>query len=66
MTTRVFGEIDGIPEGTLFPNRAALAAAGIHRPTQAGTSGAAKAGADSIVLSDGYEDDIAELAPIDE
>ena len=54
---RIFGEIHGIQEGTVFPDRAALAAAGIHNPTQAGISGSKGEGADSIVLSGGYEDD---------
>jgi putative restriction endonuclease len=34
-----------------------VAAAGIHRPLQAGISGSASEGADSIVVSGGYEDD---------
>jgi putative restriction endonuclease len=54
---RVFGEIEGIAAGTEFASRADLAASGIHRPTQAGISGSTTAGADSIVVSGGYEDD---------
>lgn len=54
---RVFGEIDGYPEGSLFENRKALHDAGIHKPLQAGISGSEKQGSDSIVLSGGYEDD---------
>ena len=54
---RIFGEIEGIAVGTEFPSRAALAASGIHKPTQAGISGSTTAGADSIVVSGGYEDD---------
>jgi putative restriction endonuclease len=57
MAERVFGEIDGVKEGALFDDRKALNAAGVHRPTQAGISGSATDGADSIVLSGGYEDD---------
>ena len=57
MPDRVFGEIPGYREGHIFPSRQELAAAGIHRPLQAGISGGAKEGADSIVLSGGYEDD---------
>src|SRR5665648_278714 len=34
-----------------------LSRAGGHRPTQAGIAGSQKAGADSIVVSGGYEDD---------
>ena len=54
---RTFGEIKNIAVGTEFPSRAALAASGIHKPTQAGISGSTTAGADSIVVSGGYEDD---------
>lgn len=54
---RVFGEIEGIAVGTEFASRAALAASGVHKPTQAGISGSTTAGADSIVVSGGYEDD---------
>ena len=54
---RIFGEIEGIAAGTEFASRAALAVSGIHKPTQAGISGSTTAGADSIVVSGGYEDD---------
>jgi putative restriction endonuclease len=54
---RHFGEIEGWQAGTEFANRAELSASGIHRPTQAGISGSSTAGADSIVVSGGYEDD---------
>jgi putative restriction endonuclease len=57
MPDRVFGEIAGIPVGASFANREELARSGIHKPTQAGISGSAEDGADSIVLSGGYEDD---------
>jgi len=57
MSKRVFGEIPGYPEGTLFESRIELSQAGVHRPTVAGISGASDEGADSIVLSGGYEDD---------
>lgn len=57
MGNRVFGGISGYPEGTLFESRIALSRAGVHRPTQAGISGSGTEGADSIVLSGGYEDD---------
>jgi putative restriction endonuclease len=53
----VFGHIPGYPVGSWFENRAELADAGVHRHRQAGISGSASAGADSIVLSGGYEDD---------
>lgn len=54
---RIFGEIKGIEAGTEFASRAELAASGIHKPTQAGISGSTTSGADSIVVSGGYEDD---------
>jgi len=54
---RIFGEIKGIDQGELFESRIALAKAGIHPPIQKGISGSQIEGADSIVLSGGYEDD---------
>ncbi len=57
MGQRIFGHILDISEGTTFIDRAELSAAGVHRPLQAGISGSASEGADSIVLSGGYEDD---------
>lgn len=57
MSDRLFGEIQGHSEGTYFESRAELSRAGVHRPLQAGISGSAYEGADSIVLSGGYEDD---------
>lgn len=56
MPERKYGEIPGYPEGSEFKNRRELAAAGVHRPLQAGISGG-KDGADSIVVSGGYPDD---------
>ncbi len=43
--------------GSWFEDRAELADAGVYRHRQAGISGSANEGADSIVLSGGYEDD---------
>src|SRR5688572_28299463 len=57
MSSRVFGDIFGHPEGSFFESRLELSRAGLHRPTMAGISGTGKEGADSIVLSGGYEDD---------
>jgi putative restriction endonuclease len=57
MAERIFGHIPGYPVGSLFESRAELSKAGVHRPTQAGIGGSEKEGADSIVLSGGYEDD---------
>ncbi|MBD2056201.1 HNH endonuclease [Oculatella sp. FACHB-28] len=57
MPERFFGHISGYPEGSWFESRAALAEVGLHRPLVAGISGTESEGADSIVLSGGYEDD---------
>ena len=57
MTDRIFGPIAGQERGAQFPDRASLAKAGLHKPTQAGISYSEREGADSIVLSGGYEDD---------
>ena len=54
---RTFGELPGVAVGTVFPDRRALAAAGVHRPLQAGIAGTGELGAESIVASGGYEDD---------
>jgi len=54
---RTFGEINGMRSGDLFDNREALAKAKVHPPLVAGISGGKNEGADSIVLSGGYEDD---------
>jgi putative restriction endonuclease len=58
MAERQFGEIAGVRVGTTFGDRRALSEALVHRPTQAGISGSGAEGADSIVVSGGYEDDI--------
>lgn len=54
---RVFGEITGISEGSEFENRYYLSRYGVHKPLRAGISGSQTEGADSIILSGGYEDD---------
>jgi hypothetical protein len=54
---RIFGHVPGYPEGTLFEDRAELRESGVHRPIQSGISGSQTEGAESIVLSGGYEDD---------
>jgi putative restriction endonuclease len=51
-----FGEIPKVPEKTTFPDRRAVAARGTHRALQAGIVGTEEDGAESIVLSGGYED----------
>jgi len=48
MTKRIFGDIQGYPEGTYFEARLEASRAGVHRPTQGGISGSAAEGADSI------------------
>jgi len=57
MLERAFGHISPYPEGSCFASRAELSRAGLHRPLIAGISGRGQEGADSIVLSGGYEDD---------
>ena len=54
----VFGHIPRYPVGSRFESHAELSEAGVHRHRQAGISGSASEGADSIVLSGGYEDDL--------
>ena len=58
MSDRIFGHIPNVYEGDIFENRIDLSHRRVHRPTQAGISGSQKEGADSIVLSGGYEDDL--------
>ena len=53
---RHYGPISGVTVGASFPSRSALAAAKVHPPLQSGISGGID-GADSIVVSGGYEDD---------
>jgi len=57
MQSRTYGEIPGYPPGSTFANRNQLAASGVHRPLQAGICGGAD-GAESIVVSGGYVDDV--------
>src|SRR4051812_7525090 len=54
---RHFGEVQGVPVGSQFASRAELRDAGAHAPPMAGISGSEAEGADSIVVSGGYEDD---------
>lgn len=54
---RIFGELSGLYEGDSFKNRLELSQIGVHRPIQAGISGSQNEGADSIIVSGGYEDD---------
>lgn len=57
MPNRIFGDIPNNSEGSFFESRLELSRSGVHRPTMAGISGTGREGADSIVLSGGYEDD---------
>lgn len=57
MKQRVFGHISGVEIGRKFESRDTLSKAGVHGPLVAGISGSKYQGADSIVLSGGYEDD---------
>jgi putative restriction endonuclease len=57
MADRIFGHIQGVPKGKIFPSRAALREAGVHSQNMAGISGSQPEGADAIVISGGYEDD---------
>ena len=54
---RRFGSIPGVSRGTSYADRRALYDAGVHRALIAGIVGGAKEGAESIVVSGGYEDD---------
>jgi putative restriction endonuclease len=56
-TRRHFGEIAGVAEGTAFTSRREAAEARVHRALQAGIVGTAQDGAESVVVSGGYEDD---------
>ncbi|MGW2092087.1 YDG/SRA domain-containing protein [Promicromonospora sukumoe] len=55
-----FGEIPGFPPGSTFASREDLRKAGLHRHGQAGISGRWRDGADAIVVSGGYVDDLDE------
>ncbi len=57
MAKRLFGHVTGYPEGSIFENREELRESGVHTPQRAGISGSQTEGAESIVLSGGYEDD---------
>src|SRR5262245_24776507 len=54
---RVRGELPGYPLSATFRDRASLAAARVHRPLMDGICGGAD-GAESIVVSGGYVDDL--------
>ncbi|SEP52077.1 YDG/SRA domain-containing protein [Amycolatopsis saalfeldensis] len=52
-----FGPIPGIDEGRAFIDRRSAAGRQVHRALQAGIVGTAKTGAESIVVSGGYDED---------
>ncbi|CAM4402444.1 YDG domain-containing protein [Comamonas aquatilis] len=52
-----FGHVPGIPVGATFKLYKEMNDVGVHRSTMGGISGSGKFGADSIVISGGYEDD---------
>ena len=56
-----FGNIEGLEVGTILQSREEMGARGYHNPRQKGIWGASKTGSCSIVLSEGYEDDIDEI-----
>lgn len=53
----VFGEVRDVILGMTFKSFAEMNASGVHRQSQSGIAGPAKIGADSIVITGGYEDD---------
>lgn len=53
----VFGNIAKVAVGSQYSSYEQLNSVGVHRQTQAGISGSGKEGADSVVVSGGYEDD---------
>ena len=57
---RHFGHPFDVRPGVEFANRIELSLAGVHRPRIAGISGSQREGCDSIVVCNGYEDDIDE------
>lgn len=54
----IIGEVPGIPEGTTFESRDEASKRGVHRARMAGIVGTELTGAESIVVSGGYEDDV--------
>lgn len=54
---RTIGDVPGVEEGQTFADRQETYDRGAHRALQAGIVGTARTGAESIVVSGGYEDD---------
>ena len=53
-----FGHVSGVAVGQTFDSRTALRLAGVHPPPMGGIHGTLREGADSIVVSGGYIDDV--------
>jgi putative restriction endonuclease len=64
MADPVLGPIPSVDVGATFPNRAALAQAGVHRQVEAGITYAPGQAAESVVLSGGYADDRASTTDV--
>ena len=56
-TRSAIGDVPGVAVGATFETRREVADAGVHRPLQAAIAGIEVTGAESIVVSGGYEDD---------
>jgi predicted restriction endonuclease len=54
---RGFGEVPGVEVGTVFADRTVLSERQAHRAAQGGITGTQQTGAESVVVSGGYEDD---------
>ncbi|MBC8104721.1 MAG: HNH endonuclease [Cytophagales bacterium] len=52
-----YGEVIGVPEGTVFRHRIDLVRAGLHSNRMRGISGSGGEAADAVIVSGGYEDD---------
>jgi len=57
MAKRRFGSIEGVNVGDGFASRRALSESRGHLPSSAGICGTPEEGAESVVVSGGYEDD---------
>ena len=56
--TSIYGNVPGNPPGTTYANRLEVSRALVHRPLQAGICGTSDRGAEPIVVSGGYVDDV--------
>lgn len=53
----IFGEVEGVPEGTLFGGQVEAFDRGVHGNRGKGIAGRFSEGASSVIMSGGYEDD---------